>query len=138
MRMCYVDRLHVVARLCTVDINMECECQLLRVTFFSCKSLAGWRGVCLQVYKKTIYFKYLERLCGDRSIFCLPLCFAHLTAPTFLADMEMTQRLKPSSSFSSGLSRSTSATQTCSNGTSISTQTLDSIGRELDPGDVQL
>ena len=55
------------------------------------------------------------------------------------AEMELHQRLKPSGSLSSGFSRSTSATQThTSNGTSISTQTLDSVGRDFDDMDVQL
>lgn len=53
--------------------------------------------------------------------------------------MELQQRLHPAGgSLSSGFSRSTSATQTCSNGTSISTQTLDSIGQDFDDMDVQL
>lgn len=55
-----------------------------------------------------------------------------------LGEMELHQRLKPSGSLSSGISRSTSATQTYSNGTSISTQTLDSVGKDFDDMDVQL
>ncbi|XP_062575063.1 metabotropic glutamate receptor 3-like [Saccostrea cucullata] len=51
-------------------------------------------------------------------------------------DMEMMNRLRPSSSFSSTISRSTCATQTLANGTSISTQTLEAISRGAD--DVQL
>ncbi|XP_061197748.1 metabotropic glutamate receptor-like [Saccostrea echinata] len=51
-------------------------------------------------------------------------------------DMEMMSRLRPSSSFSSTISRSTCATQTLANGTSISTQTLEAISRGAD--DVQL
>ena len=51
--------------------------------------------------------------------------------------MEMTQRLRPSGSFSSAFSNS--ATQTyCSNGNSISTQTLDSMERDFDDDDVEL
>lgn len=52
--------------------------------------------------------------------------------------MELHQRLKPSGSISSGFSRSTTATQTHSGGTSISTQTLDSVGDDFDDMDVQL
>ena len=49
----------------------------------------------------------------------------------------MTQRLRPSGSFSSAFSNS--ATQTyCSNGNSISTQTLDSMERDFDDDDVEL
>uniref|UniRef100_A0A2C9KLB8 Uncharacterized protein n=1 Tax=Biomphalaria glabrata TaxID=6526 RepID=A0A2C9KLB8_BIOGL len=43
-------------------------------------------------------------------------------------NFEMTRTLRSSGSFSSGYSRSTNATQTYSNGHSISTQTLDSVG----------
>lgn len=50
--------------------------------------------------------------------------------------MEMTQRMYPSGSFSSAYS--TSATQTHSNGNSVSTQTLDSVEREFDDDDVEL
>eukprot|EP00106_Octopus_bimaculoides_P023794 XP_014791236.1 PREDICTED: metabotropic glutamate receptor 4-like isoform X2 [Octopus bimaculoides] len=54
-------------------------------------------------------------------------------------EVEMTQRLKRSSSFSSLYSRSTNATQTQSfNGHSVSTQTLDSLGNEFDDHDVEL
>ena len=53
-------------------------------------------------------------------------------------EIELHQRLKPSGSLSSGFSRTTSGTQTYSNGTSISTQTLDSIGHDFDDMDVQL
>lgn len=58
-------------------------------------------------------------------------CFVSLSA-----DMEMTQRMYPSGSFSSAYS--TSATQTHSNGNSVSTQTLDSVEREFDDDDVEL
>ncbi|XP_067659268.1 metabotropic glutamate receptor 8-like [Haliotis asinina] len=54
------------------------------------------------------------------------------------SEVEMTQRLKSSGSFSSAFSRSTSATQTYSNGNSISTQTLDSMEQVFDDEDVQL
>ncbi|XP_060068565.1 metabotropic glutamate receptor 6-like [Ylistrum balloti] len=52
--------------------------------------------------------------------------------------MELTHRLRPSGSFSSAFSRSTSATQTFTNGNSISTQTLDMIGKTHEDRDVQL
>lgn len=51
----------------------------------------------------------------------------------------MTRHLRSSGSFSSGYSRSTNATQTYSNGHSISTQTLDSVGDpQFDDDDVEL
>ncbi|XP_070208066.1 metabotropic glutamate receptor 3-like [Littorina saxatilis] len=62
---------------------------------------------------------------------------ARIDSGTISDDMEMTQRLRASGSFSSAFS--TSATQTyCSNGNSISTQTLDSMERDFDDDDVEL
>lgn len=55
------------------------------------------------------------------------------------SDYEMTSQLRSFGSMSSGLSRSTNATQTYSNGHSISTQTLDSLGEPgFDDDDVEL
>uniref|UniRef100_A0A8W8JRJ7 G-protein coupled receptors family 3 profile domain-containing protein n=1 Tax=Magallana gigas TaxID=29159 RepID=A0A8W8JRJ7_MAGGI len=60
---------------------------------------------------------------------------AHSTQSDY-GDLEMVHRLRPSASFSSSISRSTCATQTLTNGTSTSTQTLDLISKGAD--DVQL